>query len=104
MARSLLVDNLLPQNAGQLSTTCSNAIEITQWETPNWSRPQPATDNGVKDGWSNRQVAPPTLKGSTPWAPSALYKYVQSQLNRDRFVDSVYPSLYHKWFLVLVKL
>ena len=39
--------------SGKLSTTCSNAIEVTQWATPSCSRPQPATDNGVRDGRSN---------------------------------------------------
>ena len=34
--------------------------------TPTWGQPQPATDNGVKDGKSNLVVAPPTLMGSTP--------------------------------------
>ena len=27
--------------------------EVAQWETPSCSRPQPATDNGVRDGRSN---------------------------------------------------
>ena len=39
--------------------------EIAQWATPSCSRPQPATDNGVRDSRSNRLVAPPTLMGST---------------------------------------
>ena len=40
--------------------------EVAQWRTPSCSQPQPATDNGVKDGRSNWLVAPPTLMGSTP--------------------------------------
>lgn len=28
-------------------------IEIDQWETSNYSRPQPPTDNGVRDGRLN---------------------------------------------------
>ena len=28
-------------------------IEVAQWQTPSCSRPQPATDNGVRDGRSN---------------------------------------------------
>ena len=27
--------------------------EVAQWATPSCSRPQPATDNGLKDGRSN---------------------------------------------------
>ena len=27
--------------------------EVAQWETPSCNRPQPATDNGVRDGRSN---------------------------------------------------
>ena len=27
--------------------------EVAQWGTPSCSRPQPATDNGVRDGRSN---------------------------------------------------
>ena len=45
--------------------------EVAQWGTPSCSRPQPATDNGVRDGRSNWLVAPPTHMGSTPWAPRA---------------------------------
>ena len=53
--------------------------EAAQWGTPSCSQSQLATDNGVRDGRSNWLVAPPTLMGSTPWAPHALYKSVQSQ-------------------------
>ena len=34
----------------QLSTTCSNETEVVQLAAPSCSRPQPATDNGVRDG------------------------------------------------------
>ena len=40
--------------------------EVAQWGTPGCSRPQPATDNGARDGRSNWLVAPPTRLGSTP--------------------------------------
>ena len=40
--------------------------EVAQWRTPSCSQPQPATDNGVRDGRSNRLVALLTLMGSTP--------------------------------------
>ena len=33
--------------------------EVAQWGTPSCSRPQPATDNGARDGRSNQLVAPP---------------------------------------------
>ena len=45
--------------------------EEAQREIPSCSRPQLATDNGVRDIWSNWLVAPPTLMNSTPWAPPA---------------------------------
>ena len=52
---------------GPMSTTCSNATEVAQWATPSCSRPQPATDNGVRDGRSNRvAVNPSPLMGSNP--------------------------------------
>ena len=53
----------------QLWTTCSNILKSPKWGTPCCSRPQPATDNGVRDCESNCLVAPPTLMGRTPWAP-----------------------------------
>ena len=34
MARSLPVENLLPQNVGPLTTTYSNATEVAHWELP----------------------------------------------------------------------
>ena len=40
---------------GQLSTAFSNATEVAQWAAPRCSGagPQPAADNGVRDGRSN---------------------------------------------------
>ena len=52
MARSLPVWNLLPQNVGSII----NYLQYTEaalWGTPSCSQPQPATDNGVRDGRSN---------------------------------------------------
>ena len=40
--------------------------EVAQWGTPGCSRPQLATDNGVRDGRSNWLVAPPTLRAVPP--------------------------------------
>ena len=69
MARSLPVENLCYQRMwGQWTTTCSNYWSAL-WRTPSCSRPLSATDNGVRDGRSIWLVAPPTLMGSTPWAP-----------------------------------
>ena len=65
--------------SGQLSTKCSNATEVAQWGTPICSRPQPATDNGVRDGRFNWLITPTTFMGSTPWVPHAKYKSVQPQ-------------------------
>ena len=40
--------------------------EVAKWGTPSCSRPQPATDNGVRDDRYNLLVAIPTIMGSTP--------------------------------------
>ena len=71
MARSLLVESLLQQNVGSIINSFQQSTEVAQWGTPSCSRPQPATDNGARDGRSNLLVVPPTLMGSTPWAPRA---------------------------------
>ena len=49
MARSHPVENLLPLNVGQLSTTFNNATELVEWAAPCFSWPQPATDHCVRD-------------------------------------------------------
>ena len=65
---------------GQLSTTCSNAIEVAQWVAPSCSWPQPAMDIGVRDGSSNWLAVTPNslLHGCTPKGPlhgaDAVYK------------------------------
>ena len=51
--------------SGQLSTTCINPAEVAIWATPSCSRPQPAKDNGVRDGRSNWLVLTTTLMDST---------------------------------------
>ena len=71
MARSLPVENLLPQNVESIINYLQSSTEVAQSGTPSCSRPQPAMDNGVKDGRSNWLVALLTLMGSTPWAPYA---------------------------------
>ena len=53
MARSLPVENLLPQNVGSIINYLQESVEVAQWGTPSCSRPQPATDNGVRDDGSN---------------------------------------------------
>ena len=40
--------------------------EVAQWGAPSCSQPQPATDNGVRDGRSNWLIAPPTLHRAVP--------------------------------------
>ena len=40
--------------------------EVAQWRAPSCSQPQPATDNGVRDGRFNWLVAPPTLHRAVP--------------------------------------
>ena len=50
----------------QLTTTCSNATEVAQWADSEWSRPQPALDNGVIDGRSNWLAVTPTLDSAVP--------------------------------------
>ena len=52
MARSLPVENLLQQNAGSIINSCRNSSSC-QWGTHRCNRPQPATDNDVRDGRSN---------------------------------------------------
>ena len=40
--------------------------EVAQWGAPSCSQPQPATDNGIRDGRSNWLVAPHTLHRAVP--------------------------------------
>ena len=68
VARSLSVENLLPQNVEWIiNYTCSNVTEIAQWGAPSCSRPQPANKNVVRDGRSNWLVfTPHPTQDSTP--------------------------------------
>ena len=59
LARSFPVENLRRQNVGSSINYLQQSTEVAQWGTPSCSRPQPATDNGVRDGRSNLLVAPP---------------------------------------------
>ena len=70
MARSLPVENLLPQNVGSIINYLQESNEVAHRAIPS-SRPQPATNNSVRDVSSTWLVAPPTLMGSTPLAPRA---------------------------------
>ena len=79
IARSLKVENPLSQNVGSIINHLHYSTGVAQWGTPSCGRPQPATDNGARDGRSNWLVSPPTLMGCTPCAPRAQYKSVQSQ-------------------------
>ena len=58
MARSLPVENRLPHNVGSVINNLQQSTEVAQWGTPSCCRPQPATDNGVKDSRSNRLITP----------------------------------------------
>ena len=60
MARSLPVENLLPQNVGSIINYLQQFTEVAHWGAPSCTQPQPATDNGVRDGRSNWLVALPT--------------------------------------------
>ena len=58
---SLPVENLLPQNVvGSIINYLQESTEAAHKGTPSCSRPQPATDNGVRDGRSNSHP-PPSL-------------------------------------------
>ena len=65
MAKSIPVEDLLPQNVGSIINYLK-FTEVTQWGAPRCSQPQPATDNAVRDGRSNWLVAPPTLHRAVP--------------------------------------
>ena len=64
MARNFPVKNLVPQNVGSINDQLLAVItEVAQSGTPGCSRPQLATDNGVRDQLTGRT---PTLMGSAP--------------------------------------
>ena len=64
----------------QSSTTCSNFTEVAQWGAPSCSQPQPATDNGVRDGRSNWLVVPPTLHRAVPTESHILHTAMRAGL------------------------
>ena len=66
MARSILLENLPPSLLAKLSTTCSNATEVAWWGALVCRLPQPAIDNGVRDGRSNWLPLPPTIHRAIP--------------------------------------
>ena len=61
MARSLPVENLLRQNVCSIINYLQKFTKVAQWGAPSFIQPQPATDNGVRDGRSNWLVELPTL-------------------------------------------
>ena len=65
MAWSSLVENLYYCLLRHISTTCSNATEVTQWAAPSFNLPQPATDNGVP-GWPLSPGRYPSRTGLSP--------------------------------------
>ena len=60
------MESLLQQNAGSIINYLQLFTEVAQWGAPSCSGPQPATDNGVRDGRSNSLVASPTLHRAAP--------------------------------------
>ena len=66
MARSPPVENLLETECGVNYQLLAVITEVAQWWTPSFSPPQPATDNGVRDGRSNWLVAPPPSWAAPP--------------------------------------
>ena len=66
MARSLPVENLLPQNVGWIINYLQYSTEVAQFGTPSCSWRQPAPDNDVKNGRSNWLVAPPPSWAAPP--------------------------------------
>ena len=64
MARSAPVENLLPLFVGSVAHL---ATEVTQWAALSCSRPQPASDNSVRDAGSNGPIVTSRpLQSSTP--------------------------------------
>ena len=53
--------------------------KVAQWGTPSCSRPQPAKDNGVRDGRSNWLVATPHPHGQYPLSASCVVKIGAAQ-------------------------
>ena len=51
---------------GQLSTNCSNATEVAQYDAPSRSRPQTATGYSVRDGASIDLPLPHTQHRAVP--------------------------------------
>ena len=84
MARSLPVENLLAQNVGSIINNLQSFAEVAQWGAPSCSRPQLATDNGVRDSRSNWLVAPPTLHRAVPSELHVQYCTVQFGLQITR--------------------
>ena len=70
MARSLTVENLLPQNVGSIINYLQQFTEVAQWGAASCSRPQPGMDNGVRDVRFNWLVAPPPYTGQYPLSSS----------------------------------
>ena len=74
MAMGLSKENLQPQNVGSVINYLEQFTEVIYWSNfvvqkygnPCCSRPQLATDNGVRDGKSNWLVAPSTLHRAVP--------------------------------------
>ena len=89
MARSLPVENLLPQNVGSIINYLQSFTEVAQWGAPSCSRPQPATDKASETvdpiDWSH----PPPYTGQYPL--SSTYCTVQCGLQITRLAALSQP-------------
>ena len=95
MARSLPVENRLPQNVGSIINNFQQYTEVAQWGAPICSRPQPGTDNGVRDGRSNWLVTSPTLYRAVPPELQVLHSSMQAANHKTYCTDwdaNVRPS------------
>ena len=84
MAKSLPVENLLPQNVGSIINLLQQFTEVAQWRAPSCSQPQTATDNGVRDGRSNWLVAPPILHRAVLPELDVLHTVMRARLQITR--------------------
>ena len=58
--------------------------EVAQWGAPSCNQPQPATDNGIREGRSNWLVAPPTLRRAVPPELHVLHTAMRTGLQITR--------------------
>ena len=76
------VENLLPQNVGSIINYLQQFTEVAQRWAHSCSRPQPAMNNGVRDGRSNWLVALPTLHRAVPSELHVLHSAMLAANNK----------------------